>query len=470
MAATAAAPPAAECMDLNIAKTLAADSTVVDALSELVANAFDAHLAAGVPGPPKISSDGTAIMVSDNGKGLARSAVIVGVKVTRPGRIGAFGLGLKDALAVLFSAGANIDITSAHGKFTISERPSKLDASSMTLHILHHPAIAPPPTGTTIKITGLPADKLAAHVMATQARFLALQVPKTPLVKMDTAIGTVEVYPRTSATLDGKKNHMYLYVNNAKQTSEVGLYLLYNIISNTAKTLFTRDHIAHSLQQVQEEIAEAACKPEHQAKIQTALQNEKARCEFKFGKMEATYYPHKAAKKAAKAAKAQYGGGASSTPAAASPVVAVAAPPVRPAPAHPDVVALYDYENAHNAWPAMRDWAREPSHYLYVFAQEKDEAVFHEPGRNIALVWASATAQAADTRLCFKAGQLAESTPARTELLIVSGNDARYPELVTALKPKAATLLVFDSSKEDGGSLFTAGLKRAIATAPAAGH
>lgn len=129
--------------DLNITIHHCPDGTPADAVAELVTNAFDANAALGLDCDPLLegSGAGTAIEIRDVGRGLDKSSFAIGrhgegAADNTQKRFGRFGLGLKDAIAVLVRFGFQITIHSQVSDFEFFVRSGGLAVSTIWARVL----------------------------------------------------------------------------------------------------------------------------------------------------------------------------------------------------------------------------------------------------------------------------------------------------------------------------------------------
>jgi hypothetical protein len=155
-------------------------------VAELVTNAFDANAALGLDCDPLLegSGAGTVIEIRDVGRGLDKSSFAIGrhgegAADNTQKRFGRFGLGLKDAIAVLVRFGFQITIHSQVSDFEFFVRSGGLAVSTIWARVL-------PPTeqqgtafilrhvGGSVHLADCPSDSPPADVLrSVQARFLA---------------------------------------------------------------------------------------------------------------------------------------------------------------------------------------------------------------------------------------------------------------------------------------------------------
>jgi DNA topoisomerase VI subunit B len=116
MASSALVP---QIFDLNFGTRYAkATCSLEQAIVELLANALDANEANGVKARPELtivestSGSGVTIRVEDQGRGIEPPAFVLGGGEGRTSARGMFGIGLKDAIAVLVANSLHVAIKS----------------------------------------------------------------------------------------------------------------------------------------------------------------------------------------------------------------------------------------------------------------------------------------------------------------------------------------------------------------------
>ena len=144
--------------DLNIEKVLEGWS-VSHAVREIIANALDERALTGTA-PVEITriQRGTW-RVRDFGRGLRHTHLTQNEsseKLTREREvIGRFGVGLKDALAVLDRRDVGVTLRSRHGEITLVHRPKAGFSDVTTLHARVSPASDPGMVGTDVILAGV---------------------------------------------------------------------------------------------------------------------------------------------------------------------------------------------------------------------------------------------------------------------------------------------------------------------------
>jgi hypothetical protein len=144
--------------DLNIEKILEAWDTA-HAVRELIANALDEQILSATQ-DVEISKDGVGTwVIRDFGRGLQYRHFTQNEnpeKLSAAGRvIGKFGVGLKDGMATLDRNGVQVEIESAHGVITLTQRTKHGFGDVITLHAAVYPARDGNFVGTAIRLNGL---------------------------------------------------------------------------------------------------------------------------------------------------------------------------------------------------------------------------------------------------------------------------------------------------------------------------
>ena len=144
--------------DLNI-ETVLDGWAVSHAIRELIANALDEQ-ALSRTNPVEITRAGRgAWRIRDFGRGLRHTHLTQNEnpeKRRREGEvIGRFGVGLKDALAVLDRRGVEVRLRSAHGDISLVHRAKAGFSDVTTLHARVVPSPDPTMAGTEVIITGV---------------------------------------------------------------------------------------------------------------------------------------------------------------------------------------------------------------------------------------------------------------------------------------------------------------------------
>lgn len=158
--------------DLNVEKVLE-NWTAAHAVREFIANALDEHELSGTERPTVARIGDRQWQVRDFGRGLRYEHLTQNESQEKHHHaervIGRFGVGLKDALAVLHRRGVQLEIASRHGVITLAEQGKAGFSDVVTLHARVAPPRDPAMRGTAISLAGI-AD---ADVEAAKGYFLA---------------------------------------------------------------------------------------------------------------------------------------------------------------------------------------------------------------------------------------------------------------------------------------------------------
>ena len=444
--------------DLNVSTNNAPLTTDAMALCELIANAFDANRVARIDAAPVIRKDDNGdVVIEDRGNGIEQNAFVVGrFRQKSPSELGTFGLGLKDALAVIMRGGATVVITSRHGLFTFRELIGNLTVPtihmSCTTTSNDDSSASAIRTGTTIRVQGLPG---AAHSLAeARSSFLALDPALSAqdrITVLTAPLGAIHVFaPRL-----GHRNLTYIYVNGVKKATDHPMKLCYNILpASAAHGLFDRDHRVAKLGQVYKGLEEGfrALGVDDKRRVTALVRShvQHASCEFSTRGMQQLFFPeHNRAD-------------AGAAPVVAPPIAVAgpAAPPPQPA-ARTRALILYDYENAHNAREPLDTFVTADAGVcMFVFTAQVagiPPPWWRGHDRVTVMLATTAAPQAADTLLCVHAGMQHLTLPPDVQFLVVCGAEGRYPELVAALTAYHRTIQVIRFVDD---ASFTAALRR----------
>lgn len=215
-----------EWKDLNVSLGLCPHLSVNDALCELVMNALDA----APTSVPEFATQGpSTVVLRDQGPGLALESFTVGRTHGDGKVVGRFGLGLKDAVAVLMRNHARVEIASQLGSYCFEVRQGAL--GTQTIHVRQREADG---TGTCITVSNL--QRAAQSVDAVQALFLCWSQPE--LLHSSGGVDVLQS-PKQSGKQRGK-----LFVNGVAVTPPQPLFLSYNFKTATLdqRMACDRDH------------------------------------------------------------------------------------------------------------------------------------------------------------------------------------------------------------------------------------
>lgn len=429
--------------DLNLTVLHAPDTTVEQAIYELIANAFDANAAAGVARPPEIVvTEDAALHIRDEGAGIARHSFVIGrSRAAAPSSLGQFGIGLKDAIAALLRERATVTISSSQGSAAFDERLG--DGLVPTIHLLFDPG-ARAAVGSTVVVTGLPDP--ASVATAARNGFLRLGplAGTQPLAVFNTGLGPVSVYDAAPLRASGARETC-VFVNGAKKDMCEPLVFAYNVdvsVIADAERLFGRDHAIRFRATLRDAIAAGirALPPDVRARL-SARAPARPSCELaNWPGLRELFYPEQ-------------------PPAAVIPGPAVAAlaaaraAPVANNDAAPPAVILFDFENAHNAaGPLQAQALAQPAWRVLVFAGASTNLGAVQTSDRVEIVRAETDApEAADSVLCFRAGLIAALAAPAPRFVIVCGAERRYLELIAQLHRRghAATIVRYFDGRRD---------------------
>eukprot|EP00049_Salpingoeca_infusionum_P013503 m.252102 g.252102 ORF g.252102 m.252102 type:complete len:665 (+) comp15468_c0_seq3:137-2131(+) len=264
--------------DLNIATSHCPHLKSIDALRELVMNAIDADTRY----QPQLNASANTIKLSDQGPGLKPDSFIVGHTSGETKKAGRFGLGLKDAIAVLLRDKADIKIESSQGDYSFAVRSTSTTPSQTpTIHMTFKPPAQPGSgsvmQGTRISITWELSDggqgkaqQLVGEVKS--GGFLCWQ-GQTPVFTHN----QVQVYKPPEAS-SKRKNRGTLYINSIAMKCDEPLRLSYNFLapSQDQRNCLDRDHHITEFKLFRSQIAQAICA----AGFPRTLIPKTATCEF----------------------------------------------------------------------------------------------------------------------------------------------------------------------------------------------
>jgi hypothetical protein len=209
--------------DLNMEEDLLETWEKSDGVQELIANALDEQ-ALTETGPVDIFQDDEGRWhIRDYGRGLRYQHFTQGEdeeKLVNPDTvIGKFGVGLKDALAVLYRHGVEVTIHSRHNTFTVEEAAKAEFEDVETLHALVQPPEHPDLEGTDVVLAGVNE----ADVELAKENFL--QFSDEVLIE-ETAFG--EVYENAG-------DETNIYVTGLRVATEPDFMFSYNITNTTKR-------------------------------------------------------------------------------------------------------------------------------------------------------------------------------------------------------------------------------------------
>jgi hypothetical protein len=206
--------------DLNIDKILE-NWEVSHAIRELIANAIDESIITSTKAPDIYRDDNGWWHVRDYGRGLRYQDLIESEnpeKLSHPGVIGKFGIGLKDALATFDRKGVRVLLRSRHGDVSLARVTKHSFEDLVTLHATIDPPSIPDIVGTDCAFCGV-ADDDVATAKKLFLRFCA------PTVLDETKFGAVLRCPEAPGAI---------FINGMKVAEEPNFLFSYNITCLTA--------------------------------------------------------------------------------------------------------------------------------------------------------------------------------------------------------------------------------------------
>ena len=140
--------------DLNI-ETFLDQWEVFHAIREIIANALDEQILTGTK-DVQIVKEGTIWHIRDYGRGFQYKFLTQNEnpeKLNREDVIGKFGVGLKDAMAVLYRHGVTIRIKSKYNVISTTMAPKEGFSDTITLHANVQEPSEPNMVGTDVELT-----------------------------------------------------------------------------------------------------------------------------------------------------------------------------------------------------------------------------------------------------------------------------------------------------------------------------
>ncbi|WP_462400121.1 hypothetical protein [Lacticaseibacillus pantheris] len=206
--------------DLNIEKVLD-NWEVFHAVREIIANALDETTLTNCPRPTFLKDSQGYWHIRDFGRGLNYEHFTQNQnteKVNSDVVIGKFGVGLKDALAVLNRAGRVVVIDSRYGHITLAMHQKEGFDDVQTLHAVFDDPLDKKFIGTEVVLQV--SDK---EMQAAKKLFLYFE-NKQPLDENEYG----EIYPKDGSTAS-------IYVNGVKVADEDNYIFDYNITKKTVQ-------------------------------------------------------------------------------------------------------------------------------------------------------------------------------------------------------------------------------------------
>lgn len=213
----------AKWFDLNMEEDLLEAWQKSDGVREIIANALDEQALTETDSIDTYEDEDGRWHVRDFGRGLQYQHLTQGEdeeKLENPDKvIGKFGVGLKDALAVLYRHGVDVTIHSSHNSFTVREGPKADFDDVVTLHVVVHPPEQPDMIGTDVILEGV----IKFDVESAKENFL--QFSGEELLE-ETRFGEVYVNSGDEARI---------YVSGLRVASEPDFLFSYNITNTTKR-------------------------------------------------------------------------------------------------------------------------------------------------------------------------------------------------------------------------------------------
>lgn len=209
-----------EAFDLNVEEVLE-HWTVAHAVRELIANALDEQVLTATADPEIAKSPYGVWHVRDFGRGVRPEHLTQREnpeKLSHPNLIGKFGVGLKDALAVLHRHDISVVLRSRWADIGIGMRPKHGFAGITTLHGLVAAPSQPAMIGTDVVLTGVGDNDVAA------AKDFFLQFSGEERLDR-TKVGDILAVPR--------RRRPRIYVNGLHVADEPGFLFSYNVTALT---------------------------------------------------------------------------------------------------------------------------------------------------------------------------------------------------------------------------------------------
>ena len=210
--------------DLNMEEELLEAWDASDGIRELIANALDEAALSDTKEPEIFEDKQGRWHIRDYGRGLTHQDLTQGEdeeKLNNPDKvIGKFGVGLKDALAVLYRQDVDVTVHSPYISFTV-EQASKAGFDDIeTLHAVIRKTEHPDLDGTEVILNGCTEDEIER----AKKNFLTYT---DALLLEETRFG--EVYEPSE---DGQAS---IYVTGLKVATEENFLFSYNITNTTKK-------------------------------------------------------------------------------------------------------------------------------------------------------------------------------------------------------------------------------------------
>lgn len=244
--------------DLNMEEDLLEAWNESDGIRELIANALDEQVLTESPSVDIHADEEGRWHIRDYGRGLRYQHLTQGEdeeKLANPDEvIGKFGVGLKDALAVLYRHGVEVTIHSSHNTFRVEEASKAEFDDVRTLHALVHS-----PERANLDGTDVILDEVTREQVETaKDNFLRFSDEKK---LEETRFGDIYAKP--------DQDEAAIYVTGLRVATEPDFLFSYNI-TNTTK------NIRDALNRERSNVGRTAYTPRIKKILQAAESNEVA--------------------------------------------------------------------------------------------------------------------------------------------------------------------------------------------------
>lgn len=204
--------------DLNIEKILENWETY-HAVREIIANALDEQVLTGTK-EVEIYNSGGNWHIRDYGRGISYINLTQkenDEKLSHPGVIGKFGIGLKDALATFDRKLVDVRIKSRYGDITLSKVAKQDFSDIITLHANIADSSEPNMVGTEIILTGISDEDIDS------AKKLFLKFTGEEVIETAKSGSVISKYTGPGS----------IYINGVKVAEEPNFLFSYNITEKT---------------------------------------------------------------------------------------------------------------------------------------------------------------------------------------------------------------------------------------------
>ncbi len=204
--------------DLNIEKILENWETY-HAVREVIANALDEQLLTATE-EVKIFKSENAWHIRDYGRGISYINLTQkenDEKISHPGVIGKFGIGLKDALATFDRKQIDVTIKSKYGDITLTKTAKQDFSDIVTLHASIDSPSEPNLVGTEFILTGVSDEDI------DMAKNLFLKFTGEEIIES----------AKPGSVISKRTDHGNIYINGVKVAEEPNFLFSYNITEKT---------------------------------------------------------------------------------------------------------------------------------------------------------------------------------------------------------------------------------------------